>query len=166
MSADIGDETVDGAADGFRRRGQEEMLGGGIEHGDRELLIEEDDGVHGRADDAGQASLGFGEGFLGLLALGEVACDLDEAAEGTFGVAEGGDDDVGPEGSTVFADAPALIFEAAEPLGFHQLAVGEAAQRDLLWVKDREMFADDLRCLVALHPLGPFVPGNDVAGGV
>lgn len=166
MSTDIGDETVNGTADGFRRLGPEEVLGGGIEHGDGELMIKEDDGVHGRADDAGQAGLGLSEGFLGLLAVGEVACDLGEATERALGVADGGDDDVGPEGSTVFADAPALIFEAAEPLRFHQLAVGKAAQHDLLWVKDREMFADDLGCPVALHPLGPFVPGDDMAGGV
>ncbi len=58
--------------------------------------------------------LGLLQELLGTPALGQVAGDLREADERAVGVAQGGDDDVGPEQRAVLAHAPALLLEAAD----------------------------------------------------
>ena len=60
-------------------------------------------------------------------ALGQVARDLREAEQLARAVAQGGDDDVGPEPRAVLADAPAFVLEAAFARGDVQLVVGRAA---------------------------------------
>ena len=102
--------------------------------------------------------------LLGPLPLGQVPGDLGEAAQDARLVPQGRDDDVGPERRAVLADPPALVLEPARPPRRPPVpASGQPALDGLLRVEAGEVLADDLVGLVALDPLGPGVPGGDVA---
>src|SRR5262249_23546473 len=82
------------------------------------------------------------ERLLGLLVLGEVAGDLREPGEPARRVAQGREDDVGPEAGAVLADAPALVFRAPVPGGLLQLPGRLAGRYVLRRVKAGEVLAD------------------------
>src|SRR5262249_37934184 len=95
--------------------------------------------------------------------LGQVARHLGEAAQLALRVAQGVEDDVGPEARAVLAHAPALVLEAPHRGGGLQALLRFAALRVFGRVEAREVLADDLRRLVALDALGAGVPGQDDA---
>ena len=75
------------------------------------------------------------------------------------------DDDVGPKLRAVLADPPALVLEPPLGRGDLEFVGGPAPVDGLLRVEAGEVLADDLVGLVPLDPLGPGVPGDDVALG-
>ena len=81
-------------------------------------------------------------------------------------VADGGDDDVGPEARTVLAYAPALLLVAPGLGRRRELARRLPGVRVRLGVEDREVAADDLFGLVALETRGARTPCADAATGV
>src|SRR5262249_28306078 len=101
--------------------------------------------------------------LLGLLALGQVPGDFREAAQLALLVAQGGEDDAGPEEGAVLAYPPALVLEA--PLGpsDRQLVGRPAAVDGLLRVEAGEVLPEDLLGPVPLDPLRAGVPADDVA---
>src|SRR5262249_16758462 len=101
-----------------------------------------------------------------LLAVGQVAGDFEEAADLAGFVAQGGDDDAGPEPRAVLAEPPALVLEPARCDGHAQLVVGPAGRDGVGRVEAGEVLADDVLSPEALDPLSPGVPGNDVAVAV
>ena len=111
-------------------------------------------------------ALGLGQRLLDLPALGQVAGQLGESARVAGWVADGVQDDVGPEGRAVLAHAPALDLEA--PLGGRriQVALRHAAFDVASGIEAGEVLADDLFRAVALDPLGPGVPARDAAARV
>ncbi len=131
--------------------------------GDPALRVEHEDGVVLDAlDHQAEAIFTEAEFLLGLLAIGQVPGDLQEAPDRAGLVAQGGDDDVGPEAGAVLAHPPALVLDA--PLGRRplQFLLGPAPLDGLLRVEAGEMLADDLLGPVALDALRPGVPGEDV----
>ena len=105
-------------------------------------------------------------GLHGPLALGNVACDFPKAKEKAVFVLESGDNDVGPEAGTVFADAPALIFKAPLRGGDFQL-VSRFSPFDVFGrIKNREMAATNFVERVSLDAFRALVPGRDMTLGV
>src|SRR5690606_39635637 len=88
----------------------------GVEHEDRVVAH----AFHQQAE----ALLAAAQQLVGLAALGQVAGDLGEAADVAVFVADGGDDDVGPEQRAVRALAPALLPVAALAARHLQLVLG------------------------------------------
>ena len=78
-------------------------------------------------------------------------------------VAERCDHDVGPEARTVFADAPALVFDTVGGGGDLQLPVRFSRLDILGRVEDREVLPDDLVLGVALQPLRARIPASNDA---
>ncbi len=71
----LGHQALDGRADGLRRGDAEHPFGGGIEQHDPLLLVDRDEGVHRRLDDALHSKAAFRQGVLGRFAFGDVAQD-------------------------------------------------------------------------------------------
>ena len=78
-------------------------------------------------------------------------------------IAEGGDDDVGPELGAVLTDAPPLVFEAADTRRDLQLVLRKALGHFVVRVEGRKVPADNFRCLISLDALRAGVPCRDVA---
>ena len=126
------------------------------------LLVDEPGVLLGHT--AGGCFLGQAAGvLLGLLAGRQVTGDFREAEQLPVVVLEGRDDDVGPKLRAVLANPPALVLEPSLGSGHLQFVGGPAPVERLLRVERREVLADDLVGLVLLDPLGPGVPGGDVA---
>ena len=89
-----------------------------------------------------------------LSALGEIARDLREPDQRAVGVAQRGDDDVGPEPRAVLADAPAFVLEPSFARRDLQLALALARRDVLRRIEHREVLADDLVGRVALDARG------------
>ena len=104
--------------------------------------------------------------LLGLAALGDVAGDLGESAQDPGLVADGVDDDAGPEAGAVLAHAPALRLEPALVQGGGERPLRHSGGAVLVRVEAGEMPADDLAGAVALHPRRARIPTADAAGGV
>ncbi|CAA9552899.1 MAG: hypothetical protein AVDCRST_MAG79-2843 [uncultured Thermoleophilia bacterium] len=98
--------------------------------------------------------------------LREISGDLREAAQPTVVVAQGGDDDVGPEPRAVLPHAPALVLDAPHGHGLAELGVRLAGLDVGLRVEAREVAADDLSGRVPLEAARAGVPRRHVAGGV
>src|SRR5262249_25541604 len=75
-------------------------------------------------------------------------------------IAQGRDDDVGPEAAAVLAQAPALVLVLPRSGGDLQLPRRLARCYILRRIEAREVLADDLRGAVALDALGAGVPGE------
>src|SRR6185312_3213498 len=99
---------------------------------------------------------------LGLPASRQVAGYLAEAAQPAFLVAQGRDDDVGPESRAVLAYPPTLVLEAPLLRGHFELHLGLAVLQVLRRIEAREVLADDLVGLPALQALGGRIPGEYV----
>src|SRR6185369_13971134 len=78
-------------------------------------------------------------------------------------IAQGGDDDIGPEARPVAPKTPAFILEAASLTGDSELALQLAGSDILRRIKDGEMLADDFVGPVFLDALGAGIPAGDVA---
>src|SRR5690349_20881526 len=128
---------------------------GRIEHEDRVILY--------AVDEKTKTFFAFPQLLFRHPPLGELARDLGVADQMTRCIAQGGDDDVGPESRTVFSYAPALVLKAADTRGFAQLVFRKPFLNFFARIKNREMFADDLLGGVALEPLRARVPAQDVA---
>src|SRR5690606_33468202 len=76
------------------------------------------------------------------------------------------DDDIRPKSRAVLANAPVFVLEPAERRRLLELVLGPASRDLLLGIEPREMGADDLRCLVALHGSSAFGPRPDAAARV
>ena len=68
------------------------------------MVVDRNDGVHRRLNDAGQLGLAFTQRFLHLFALRDVVQNFGETAELPRVVVNGEDHNVGPKGRAVFAD--------------------------------------------------------------
>ena len=99
-------------------------------------------------------------------ALGQVAGDLGEADEAAAVVADGGDDDVGPEARAVLAQPPALQLVFADIGGLGEGACRNAGGAVGLGIEAREMLADDLLALIALDALRAGIPAHDIAARI
>src|SRR5438876_2823849 len=78
-------------------------------------------------------------------------------------VAKGGDDCGCPKSRTIFADPPTLVLTLAVSHGPRENLARFIIQPGFLRIKDREVFADNFRRLVAFEPLRAGVPTRDVA---
>src|SRR5271170_53215 len=85
--------------------------------------------------------------------LGEITCDLAEAAQLALLVTQRGDHHVRPEARAVLAHPPTLILHPALRLGGRELPLGLAGFHVLRRVEDREMLADDLLGSISLDAL-------------
>jgi hypothetical protein len=102
---------------------------------------------------------------LFLSSFVDVAGYLGEAEELPRAVADGIDDDAGPEAAAVVADPPAFSLELAfVDRGFQRLG-GNAVSAVFRGIEPGEMRADDFLRRIALEALGPGVPASDVAPG-
>ena len=81
-------------------------------------------------------------------------------------VAQGRDDDIGPEAGAILANPPALVLHAPIPDRGREFRLRLAMIEVLGGIEDREVPADDLLGLIALDPLGPGVPTDDVPAGI
>ena len=131
----------------------------GIPVGHAPVRIEHVDGVVGHPlDEQTKALLALPQRVLRLLALGQVAGDLGKADQFARLIADGVDDDVGPETGPVLAHPPALRFEAAL-LGCRLQSPAWHTCRPVgLRVKGGEMLTDDLVTGIALEALRARVP--------
>src|SRR5207302_136008 len=98
--------------------------------------------------------------------LRQVPRDLREATQSTVLVAHRGDDDTGPEAGAVLAQPPAFFLVFPRGRRDYQHARRLAGFHFLRRVEAREVLTNDLLRRVALDPLGPGVPGEDVALGI
>ncbi len=96
--------------------------------------------------------------LLGFLSLGDIPRDFRISEQRTVGIADGVDDDVGPESRPVLTDAPAFLFEASLARGRLEGALWLAGFPILVGIEHREMLADGLVREVALDPLRAQVP--------
>ena len=78
-------------------------------------------------------------------------------------VANGGENDVGPEARAVLADAPGLLLDASARRGKAQQLGGPAAIDVLLGEETREVLTENLFRGIALDTLAARVPGDHVA---
>ena len=92
----------------------------------------------------------------------EVASDLGKTTQNSSLIAESGDDDVGPEGGAVFANAKAFIDEASFFSGKFEFALGPAALASLFGIEAGKMLANDLIGRVTLDSFGALIPGSDL----
>src|SRR5690349_17784313 len=77
-----------------------------------------------------------------------------------------GDDDVGPEGGAVLANAPAFVLEPPLPRSDPELVLGKSLGDLLRRVEHREVLPDDLLRLVTLDAARTLVPAGDVTSRV
>src|SRR5690606_37573468 len=103
---------------------------------------------------------------LRLPALGGVLGHLGKADQLSVPVADGIDDDVGPEFRSVLAESPSLGLELPFAGGNGEAALGNAVGPGLGRVERAEMAADDLAGAIALDPLGSGVPVRHHAVGI
>src|SRR6185437_10302819 len=97
---------------------------------------------------------------------GEIAGQLGEAPGLTGRVANGGEDDVGPEQRSILAHPPSLDLVSALGRGCVQVVLRRTA-RDVRWrVEPGEVLAHDLFGGVALDPLCAGIPAHDATLGV
>ena len=152
----LGHQHLDVAAEDLGGPVAEDLLGGRVERLDHPPLVDGDDAVNHVVQDRPQ-------GFVGLLAVGQVAGDFRDASQLARAVEEGGDDGMGPVAGAVLADPPAFLFEPARSDGGlereSRLPVGDLRRR----IEAGEVPAEDLVGLVAGDAFGPGVPAHDVA---
>jgi hypothetical protein len=103
------------------------------------------------------------QGLLRSHSFREIPRDLGEAEELPGLISNGGDDDIRPESRSVLAKPPAFVLESAYACGNLQFAMRLARPDILVRIEDGEVFANDLRSLVALNALRAGVPGGYVA---
>ena len=113
-----------------------------------------------------QERVGVPQGLLRPLPLRDVTRHLREALEAPGVVTDGANDNVGPKSRSVFADAPALVLEAAGLPGVHELGGGLAAPDVFLGVEPRHVLADDLLGSIPFDPLGAGVPARHATLGI
>jgi hypothetical protein len=160
-------ETGQVFAEDFEVLVSEDLLRAGIPGGHVAVRVQHENRVvTDSLDQCPEAYLALLEGFLVAAALGQVACHLGEADQCAIAVAQGGDDDVGPEAGAILADAPAFVFVASVANGALELALRQPRLDGFRWIELREMLADDLAGLVTLDGLGAGIPGGDAPVGV
>src|SRR5690606_28190574 len=86
--------------------------------------------------------------------FGQVAGDLGKADMVAGRVADGVDDDMGPEGLPLLADPPALTLEAVLAAGNFEIALGVAFGLGFGGIETGEVGAEDLAGGIALEALG------------
>src|SRR3546814_1989320 len=93
------------------------------------LRVEQEDRVFLHAfHQQAETLLAAAQRFLLPAMLGEVARGLGKTTQGAVLVADGGDDDVGPEQGAVLALAPAFLLVAALALGDLELVRGPRSE--------------------------------------
>ena len=113
-----------------------DALGPGVPRGDVALRVEQEDGVVlGPFHQEPEPLLAPAQGFLGLLACGQVTGDFREAMQVALPVPQGRDDDVGPKLRAVLAHPPALVLEPALGCGDLEFVGGPAPVDGLLRVE-------------------------------
>src|SRR6185437_757221 len=95
--------------------------------------------------------------------LGNVAGYLGKSEQVSGVVLHGSDDHVSPKTSTVLANAPAFVLDAAIPGSFVQQALRLVVLHVLFGIKAREMPADNFGALIAFGSLSARVPRRNAA---
>lgn len=129
------------------------------------MRVEHVDGVIGDAlHQQAELLLALLEGFLGHLAIGQVAGDLGETKQGAaLAVDDRIDHHMGPEQRTVLAHPPTLTFKAPLLHSRVQRPLRQAGGAVLIGIETGEMLAQDLGLRVALETPGARVPAGDDA---
>ncbi len=103
---------------------------------------------------------------LRAFTLGDVAGDLGKTVQPSRRIVQGRDHDVRPKAGSVFAYAPAFIFEAPGRGGLAQFVLAFADGDILGVVEDREVASANLGGLVTLQAPRAFVPADDISFGI
>ncbi len=98
--------------------------------------------------------------LFGVLALRQIARHLGEPDQRASVVSQRGDDHVGPESGSVFANAPPFVLDPPLARRLGQQPGRPPALPILLRVEELDRLADDLLSLVPLDERGPGVPGH------
>src|SRR5579863_4025283 len=113
-----------------------------------------------------EVSAQIAERLFFLHSVRDIPSDFRETDQLVGFVPNGCDDYICPECRTVLASSPAFIFESSLLHCSLEFPTGLAGANIALGIEAGKVPADNFRSLISFDPLGPLVPGADVALGI
>src|SRR5215472_6001800 len=124
-------------------------------------IVNLDESVERRIDNAARHLRTFGQRLLRLATLGDVTSNLGKTDQLAGAATDRVDDDACPETFTVLAHPPTFPLESALPRGDRQRPLRQAARAILGRIEEGEMLTDDLVCPITRNPPCARVPVAD-----